>query len=124
MPYQNGLPESYQISIGAHEERLLRVESTLQDVVSQASRIALQQEYIAEKIDSGFEAVAKTQDSIAQRLDKHEIAVDKELARLEPLEADAKASTARADFFKKIMMSGLLAGIGAVGVKVVEWLLK
>lgn len=131
---QNGHLDAFH-QLDGHEERLLRVESSLQDVISQVGQIAVKQDlgqksveqahqYISEKIDQGFKALGDEQQKIVSRLEVQESDFEKQFARIGPLEEENKSANARAETLKKIMMSGILAAVGAIGVKVAEWLLK
>ena len=128
MPNGSGLLDS-------HEDRLQKVESSVQEAVVKITEIGLKQDYhheieekyrkdLSDRLDSWSTEVraglARTQDHLQAAVDLNQ----KQEARLEPLEAHVReqhlSRKARKELLKKLMLGALLAGAGVVGTKGVE----
>jgi septation ring formation regulator EzrA len=121
----NGLAGSYAQSIEAHEDRLQRVESTLQDVVLKVGVVNTKQDYMAEAIDKGFEGLKGDAQNIIAKVDSHGKRLDEVEHRLKPLEADlgeeVQAKTDRNRTVRQVLLGFLMAAVGAGGTQLVSW---
>jgi hypothetical protein len=127
---------NYASAIDSHEERLQKVESTLQDVVANVAEVSVKQDYaqreahqshenLAGKIDEGFGSMKELNSKLFAKLDAHEKDIEILKGRLVPVEAadvEYKAIRAgRAGVIKNIIMGAVLAAAGAVGVKLIGY---
>lgn len=137
-PSNNGLAPDYGSSIESHEDRLQRVESTLQEVVAQVAGINIKQDYmaqameqsrqdLADRIESGFGNLKQDTNQILSRVEAQETEIRAQGERLEPLEAGHSARQQRAldrkKFLRQISIGFLLAAAGVIGTKAAEILL-
>lgn len=114
-----------------HEERLLRVESTVQNMVGQMSEVVTKQDFLVQQLNDaterissqmerGFSAVRNEYEKTQQKIESHEERLDAQLSRIEPLERAEKAAIAKADAVKKVMWAGIIAATGAGATKLIE----
>lgn len=113
------MPPNTSILASSQEERLQRVEGTLQDVVSQNSEHSVKLDYLSKTVESQGEVVLKKLDIIVQDLHGFKNSVERDIKRIEnrltPLEASEKARVQRSKSLRKALWIVLGASLGVLG---------
>lgn len=105
------------MSEATQDERLLSLEGAVRDIGKVAERVAVNQENLFEKVDSGFESMTKAHNELASK----QAALDK---RLEPFEQRAARQARRVEIAKKAALPAVAATAGVFGAKFGQQLLS
>ena len=120
MPAQ--LPNGVDTILGAHEDRLSRVESGVSACTVSLAEARLEITHIGETVCSGFESLgAKMDISHVQHAELRDHLSELK-PRLEKLEGAQQDRAKRVKLFKSSLTSVLVAGCGAFAIKAAEWL--
>lgn len=134
-PHFNG----FQSALDSHEDRLQRVEETMQDIGTKVAEIGVTTEYlkdsterahesISNRIEQLFSEIRSQHQSVADKLVDHATKMDDLNDRVLPIEAHVAQANAKSketwDNWKKILMGVAIAAAGVLGTKGVEWLME
>jgi flagellar motility protein MotE (MotC chaperone) len=119
---------AYDLQLDSHEDRLQRVESNVQSVVTTVAEIKVSQDYMAERNDEQFEQImdklSSSMDVISEKLywtagqiDKHTSEIDTCKAKFERLEAKTAAKADYTETLKKIGIPLLITAIAFMAGK-------
>jgi hypothetical protein len=114
--YSNGNGSSDQIT-EAHEERIQRLEGSMQQVLVQTTATGMKLDHVAEKIAEGFEAMNARLDKGAHQFDLHEQALAEHKEQLSALRAAETARTKRWATTKKAALPLIATGAGVLATK-------
>ena len=116
---------TYHAQIESHEDRLQRVEATLQEVVAKVAETGVKLDFmsqrsddqttqILEKIESVTGTLKPVIDEASESSRFNKDALDSQSLRIRDLEGVGRASRVRMASLKKIAIGVALAGLGAL----------
>lgn len=112
--------------VDSHEDRLQRVEGSLQNVSVDVGKIGVQTEHIAKSISEGFSQLKQNDAEVLSKLQEHSEVLKDHASRLKPVESHVHGLQAsakkRKDKIKAAVIGLLLAGAGAFITKAAETL--
>ena len=119
---------AYALQVEGHEERILRLEDSIQTVVSTVAEIKVSQTYAAkrqdeqfsqiiDKLDESMEAISQRVYWTAGELEKGKVECLANKTKLEHLEEAEQVKKNRANNYKKIALPLLLGAVGFIGSK-------
>lgn len=118
MAISNGSPDHRNSLSEAHEERILRLEGSIQQIASKQAESLVKLEYLGDKVDSGLSTIVDKIDkafgSVNQRLDTAADKLTSDDKRLTKVEDREVARLERATLIKKITFPLMIAA-GSVG---------
>jgi hypothetical protein len=117
-PHQNGYDYDYAIT-EAHEGRIQRLESSMQEVVASTTATSVKVDHLVNTVEKGFAAISARLDKAAEQFNQHE-------AEIVSLKADSQSRAKRWAAVKGAAATLLAASAGAIatgfGKSIWEWL--
>lgn len=111
----NGLPLHQLTLADSHEDRLQKVEGSLQEVAVSMGKMQTTQEFMSEHMASSSKSILEKLECIDSKFGGVE-------ARMSPLEQDAKERYARRKSIRGILKAIILAMGGAVAAAAGTWI--
>lgn len=115
MPRQNPYSEAPITEI--HEERIQRLEGSVQTLVVQGAESIIKMEHLAEKIEEGFQGINQKLDLGTEQFLAHATALGEHRADLNKLQEVEAARAARVSIVKKAALPLLAAAAGVLATK-------
>jgi hypothetical protein len=100
-----------------HEERLQRLETGMQNVVTSTALTSQKLDQLSDKISEGFITVNKALEKGAQQFDLHDAALSEQQAEIEKLKGVEAARIDRWSSIKKAALPLLAAAAGVIATK-------
>lgn len=115
MSGKNGLAQSGRLSLtDSHEDRLQKVESTLNKVAIDVAKIEINQNHITKALDAQAKALDAQTDTLIKKLDEVNTKVGTFEIRMVPLEQYVAAAKTRSEHLKSIAKAAVIAMVGAI----------